>query len=134
VTSLEETLAERPDLTELRIALAQYFVFRSPGKALNLVESVKLGDQQSDEAEDIRALAQLMNLQGNGESPAAEKLQCRSGSLFRVGKMETGIQHLIDAVSLDKTYQGGPAQKGRHRRLQNTRPQPSTDEELPLEV
>jgi putative thioredoxin len=104
VTSLEETLAERPDLTELRIALAQYFIFRSPGKALKLVESVKLGDQQSDEAEDIRTLAQLMNLQSNGESPAAEKMQAAQEA-FQVGKMESGIQHLIDAVSMDKTYQ-----------------------------
>lgn len=103
VATLEQTLEENPGLTELRVALAQYFVFRSPEKALKLVEPVKLSDKQSDEAGDIRALAQLMNLQSNGESPAAEKLGAAQLA-FQSGKMETGIQHLIDAVMLDKTY------------------------------
>ncbi len=104
VAALEQVLEERPDLTELRIALAGYFVFRHPGKALELVESVKLSSKQSDEAEDIRELARLMNLQSNGESPAADKLRAAQTS-FQLGQMETGIQQLIDAVSLDKTYQ-----------------------------
>lgn len=104
VATLEAVLEERPDLTDLRIALAGYFVFRYPEKALNLVESVRLSDKQSDEAEDIRELARLMSLQSNGESPAGEKLRAAQ-TAFQLGQIETGIQQLIEAVSLDKTYQ-----------------------------
>jgi putative thioredoxin len=104
VATLEEVLEERPELSELRIALAGYYVFRDAEKALELVESIKMSDKQADEAEDIRELARLMSLQPNGESPTAKKLSAAQIA-FQSQDMEAGIQQLIDAVNLDKSYQ-----------------------------
>ncbi len=105
VVALEMLLAEKPEMTEARVALAQYFVFTRPERALDMVDSVKMSDKFSDLADDIKELARLMTFSGNGESPAAPKLQ-DAQKAFRKGQLEAGIQQLIDAVSLDKNCEG----------------------------
>jgi len=103
IMALEDALAQRPELLDVRTALARHFVFTQPEKALELVDAIKMSDKQSDEADDIRELARLMTLPSNGDSPAAAKVKAAQQA-FQSGQLESGIQELIDAVSIDKSY------------------------------
>ncbi len=100
---IENTIQQNPEASEARIALAQYYVFRQPKKATDLVAAVKLGDKESSEAQDIKELARLMTLNGQEDGPVTAKIKAAQNS-FQQGELETGIQELIDAASMDKSY------------------------------
>lgn len=91
-----------PDVAEARVALAGQLVFSDPGQAAALVEGIGMGHEFFDATEDIRTLARFLQFSGNGV-PVAQVL-AQAVQDAREGRMESAIQHLIEAVGMDKSY------------------------------
>lgn len=101
---LELFVQANPDLKEGQIWLAAEKVFENTEEAIDLVEDIKIGHELYDLAEDVRNLANLMEFAPDGHHKVDEKLDHARNALRKKDK-ESAVQHLIDAVMLDKTYQ-----------------------------
>ncbi len=100
---LEEFAAANPDLKEAAIEAARRLVWTKPGKALELVAGIHMGDKFFDAAEDLRELGRLLAFNGNG-NPAAEALE-KARTAFQTKDLEAGLQELIRATMIDKNFQ-----------------------------
>lgn len=98
---LEAFVAENPDLPEAAVTLAKYVVFTQPERAKELVDSIKMGDELADTAEDIRTIAEFLQYQSDG-SPAGKALSSARSALAE-GNQEKTIQQIIEATTLDKS-------------------------------
>ncbi|MEZ5040288.1 MAG: thioredoxin [Saprospiraceae bacterium] len=101
LAKLEAFVAENPDLPAAAVSLAKHLVFTEPERAVDLVATIKLGDEFADTAEDVRSIAEFLHYESDG-SPAGEVLAGAQASLLQ-GEGETAIQQIIQAVTLDKT-------------------------------
>lgn len=104
VAQLEEFVQVNPEIIEARVALAGHHVFNKPAEALALVESIKMGEKQFQDAEDVRTLATLMQLES--DQSAVANLLVEAKEHLAVKNMEEAIQKLIDATTKDKSFQG----------------------------
>ena len=103
IRSLEDFVAQHPDVKEARLALAKVIVYEEADKAVELVAPIHIGDKLEGEAVNIRTIAELINFQPeNGQGIAALLGQAQEALKNR--KEEIAIQHIIDAASIDKTY------------------------------
>lgn len=102
---LELFVQAYPDLKEGQVWLAAEKVFENAEEAIELVEDIKIGHELFELAEDVRNLAHLMEFDQDGNPKLDEKLELAQNALRQRDK-ETAIQNLIEAVMLDKTYQG----------------------------
>ncbi|RMF22148.1 MAG: thioredoxin [Bacteroidetes bacterium] len=102
VDKLRRFLQDHPDRVEARVALAKHLVLQDPAEALELVEGIGLGSPHHDDAQDIRALAQLLQFESeNGGKAAAALLEAKAA--LKAGDGETAIRKIIDATMYDKT-------------------------------
>lgn len=101
--ALVDFVQRHPDMAEARMALAAKIVFTNPAQATELVGSIDPGHDLAEAADDIRTLAQLLQFSGSDDAPVARILnQARQDAAE--GRLEAAIQHLIEAVSIDKSY------------------------------
>lgn len=98
-----------PDITEAAVTAAQRLVFTEPERAKSLIQNIHMGDKFFDEAEDVRQLADFMTLERT-DDPAGRALEAASDALKK-GDLETAAQKLIEATSIDKTYQNDMPRK-----------------------
>ena len=110
LATLENFVAQYPDLAEGRISLASRKIFADPEKALDLVKEIKLGHKLFERTEDIRELARLMASESNGHSQVGDLITAVRESLEN-GNYDSGLENLIQAVMLDKNYQEGLPRK-----------------------
>ena len=61
---LESFVQANPDLTVARVALAELIVFDQPEQAVSLVELIKMGDKEEEQANRIRTIAELLTFEG----------------------------------------------------------------------
>ncbi|MCI5081412.1 MAG: thioredoxin [Saprospiraceae bacterium] len=106
---LQALLDENPSLVDVRVAIARHLVWRKPADAINMVEDIKLADAQSEQAEDIRQIAAFLQTDLD-DSPAGQHLAKAKTAAQQELWAETA-QHLIDAVSTDRTFQEDLARK-----------------------
>ncbi len=104
LSELEAFVAQNPDVAEARVALAREIVYNNPERAAALVETIRLGDRLSDNAEDLRTLAELMSVEAD-DSPAGQ-LVGKAQQALKNKDNETAIQHIIEAATADKSYGG----------------------------
>lgn len=109
IENLEAFIREAPEVKEARLALAQALVYLQPVYAKGLVADIDLGEALFDAAEDVRTLAQLMDLETE-QGPAAEALK-KGAEALKNGEEETAIQEIIRAVTIDKGFYRGLPRK-----------------------
>lgn len=102
LAKLEQFVQANPDIQEAKLAFAKQIVFGQPEWALELVEDIHLGDSLYDDAEDVRTLAQWMQINAD-DSAVAQKMSIARNAA-RQQNCEAAIQQIIEATSLDKTY------------------------------
>lgn len=100
---LQELVDEHPDLEEARVLFASQTVLQDPEMALDLVSNIKPGNPLFDQAESIRNLAALFDCKFNENEKLADKLE-RARTDLKQNNMGSGLQRLIEAVSIDKHY------------------------------
>ena len=98
---LRSFIKSNPGNKEAQMALARLVVFNNPGEALELTGDIKEGDPHYDDAEDVRALVQLMQFQPDNNSKAAAALFTAKEALQN-NQPETAIQQIIEATLADK--------------------------------
>ena len=101
--ALENFVNQNADLKAPAVVLGKMLVLTDPEKAIALVESIVMGDKLYDDAQDIRVLAALMNIEP-AEAPAAQALQ-KAKAAIENDDLETALQAVIDATTVDKSYQ-----------------------------
>lgn len=101
--AIENFVNQHPDIQESALILARMLVFTKPEKAASLVASISLGDKWYDEAEDIKILADLMALNGT-QDPAGKALQ-KAKAAIQEDDLETAVQAVIDATTINKGFQ-----------------------------
>jgi len=99
---IQAFIQQNPDIKEARLALSRLVVFHDPGKAMELLAPIHLGDQWYDQAEDIRTLAAFMQLEENGSQVAHLMLEAKSSLLDH--QQEKAIKQIIEAASIDKGF------------------------------
>jgi len=92
-----------PDYKEASLAAARHLVFSRPEEAKALVKEITMADDLHDQAEDIRVLARFMEYLPEDELPVDKALSTGQEALQR-NDLETAIQALIDATTLDKNF------------------------------
>lgn len=109
---LETFHLEHPGLTEARVALAQQKVFSHPDQAIDLLSSIRMGNSFWDQAEKIRALAQLADYSCENEPlhPAEKSLSSASEALLSK-RFEQVFEHLIQSLMYDKHLYDGLARR-----------------------
>lgn len=102
-TELEEFVATHPDLLEGRLRLAAIILLSDPAAAKELLTGIHQGHKLYEEAQDIRALADLMDSKGEGH-PKVQELMRLAKSSWEERDLEATLDHLIQAIVLDKSY------------------------------
>jgi putative thioredoxin len=103
LSELEAFVAQHPDMKDARIALARELAVQNPERALALVEPIKMADPLHDRAEAIRALAQFM--EHKADDSKVGQIMRKAQEALRQRKQEEAIQQVIEAASIDKSYQ-----------------------------
>ena len=98
---LKEYVANHPDMTIARLALAEAIVFQQPEEVESILQQASLDAQQIDLAQDIRTLAELMLFETD-DSKAGQALQDAQEAL-RTHESELAIKRIIDAVMADRS-------------------------------
>jgi putative thioredoxin len=100
---LLEFVESNPAHVGARVALAKQVVFEHPGRARDLVADVKPGEPEFDAASDVRQLSRFFSFTSpNGHQVAHLLLEAQQH--FRESDPESGIQKLIQATVLDKSF------------------------------
>lgn len=105
VQSLQAFSQQNPDNKEARLALAKHSLLQDSDAALQLVNDILDGDELFDQAEDVRAIASLMNYE-KSNGVAAGKFLAEARSALQSGEQVQAIEKIIDAVMADKNYHG----------------------------
>jgi putative thioredoxin len=100
---LEALVTANPDLKEGAVALAGQLVFADPTRALDLIRGIDLGDQYYDQADAIRQLAQFIQTDVAGDTPAAQAM-ADAQQAAKQQDWEGTIQHIIKATMIDKSF------------------------------
>jgi len=103
LTELEAFVAQYPGMKDARIALASELVLSNADRAEALLEPIKLGDPLSDQAEAIRTIAEFMADEAE-EGTTVGEVVAKAQEAMRSRAREKGIEHIIEATSLDKGY------------------------------
>ncbi len=98
-------VAANPTMVAARVLLAQQIVFEKSTEALQYVEEIRMGEEFYDQASDIRVLANFMMSKQEDRSPIGIEL-AKTQSLLLNKQLEEAAESLIQAVTLDKSYQG----------------------------
>ena len=104
MSELEAFVAQNPDVAEARVALARLLVYDNPERAAALVETIRMGDKLSDNAEDLRTLVDIMSVET--DDSAAGQLIAKAQQALKQRDNETAIQNVIAAATADKAYAG----------------------------
>ncbi|MCB0664843.1 MAG: tetratricopeptide repeat protein [Saprospiraceae bacterium] len=91
-----------PEHREAQLNLARKLVFTDPGKAMELVEQIKMGDQDYEAVEDIRVVGELNSITDSNHGGLSSELLKASGEL-KTGDYEQAVQRIIDVVGKDKS-------------------------------
>jgi len=99
---LEAFVRNHQDLVDARVLLAKHLVFGQAQRARELVHDIKLSDAHSEKAEDIRTLAELMELPRQ-DDPVGTALH-EAQEFAKSQQFGLLAEALIRAVGIDKTY------------------------------
>jgi len=86
-----------------QVEIAKRLVFEQPEKAAAMVADIALGNEFYDIAEDIREVARFFSLPLAEEKPVANILRSARDAM-KAGQLERAIGLVIEAVSLDKSF------------------------------
>ncbi len=101
---LRQFVRQFPDNSAAKVQLAKHMIFHQAEEALELIQAIKMGEEEYTMAEDIRCLAQLLTFNTESESPAAELMYEAQKSL-RTNDHEQAIQLIIEATLADKQFE-----------------------------
>jgi putative thioredoxin len=104
--ALRGFIAEHPEHNEAKLALARKLVFLAPKEVDSLTAGIHASDPWHSEASDLKALARLMMLESPGETQAAGLRLLQARTSLQQDDFDTALQLLIEATTLDKSYQG----------------------------
>ena len=102
LAQLEQFVAANPDVAAARLALARFLVFSEPERAQTLVQHIPMGDQSFEAASDIQQLA-AFTLFSPDDSPVGQAVRAAQEALLD-NNIEAVLQHIIQAVTFDKSY------------------------------
>ena len=101
---LRAFVAANPDFREGRVTLARQLVFAEPQPALDLIRDIRLGEEFSDESQDIRILAKFL-LRESEEDSAPGKALTTAKDLLTKRAFSQAAEAIVKAVTTDKNYQ-----------------------------
>jgi putative thioredoxin len=104
--TLKDFHAKHPDLREARLHLARQMVLEDPDLARELIKELPPSSDALEVAQDIRALADLVQFAG-GDNQSIDKSLRQAAQALEDGDYKNASRNLIDAVTSDKTYAGG---------------------------
>ena len=93
-----------PEYTEARILLARMVVFEQPELALELTKDMKPDVLLADLTQHIIEIIRLLGFKLHDEDPAAQLLAASNG-FIRDGKLDEGLDALVKAVAVNKSYE-----------------------------
>ena len=105
IEPLENFLLQHPGLRAAEVALAQHMVAGNPAAARKLVSGVPESDRYQDLARDVATLADLFELPADTATHPIDNLLQDAAASLQSGDAEKALQTLIQAVSVDKSYQ-----------------------------
>lgn len=100
---ISDFLEKYPDFEEARLVLATQIVFVDTEKAVQLVETIKMGHIGYDRAEDIRAYHEFTQVISNDKEVSRNLAE--GSRFFKDGDIDSGILSIIQAVKTDKSFQ-----------------------------
>ncbi|MEM9327308.1 MAG: tetratricopeptide repeat protein [Bacteroidota bacterium] len=86
------------------VALAKMILWDNPSESVSLVAPIKLSDKEYTTAKAILDMAELLQIEANGETAIEAALREAKGG-FVAGDKTQGIERLIEAVMIDKRFQ-----------------------------
>lgn len=107
---LQALVVDYPEIKEARLALAQQVVFTDPVQALQLIQDFAEGYKFYDEANYLKDLVNFMQFVPTDDSEVGKKIVAAQIAAEQTD-LESAIQLIIDAVSLNKDYNGALPRK-----------------------
>jgi putative thioredoxin len=107
---LQSLVVDYPEIKEARLALAQQVVFTDPVQALQLIQDFAEGYKFYDEANYLKELVNFMQFVPTDDSEVGKKIVAAQLAAEQKD-LESTIQLIIDAVSLNKDYNGALPRK-----------------------
>lgn len=105
LSALRSFVQSHPEMVEAKLELASHVVFSDPALSLSLTESLKAFSPEAQKAQTTRTLAELMQFHTEDGKAPFDQLQKAQLALKEVN-FENGIEQLIKAVQIDKTFAG----------------------------
>jgi putative thioredoxin len=102
---LEALVAERPDLPEARLRLAQAIVGREPDRARGLIHEASPDADLTDLSADVASLADLMECAEPPPARMAPHLEAARRAL-RDHDLDGALDHLVEMVTIDRRFAG----------------------------
>jgi putative thioredoxin len=103
IEKLKTILAKFPERTDAAIGLAKHIIFTDPTLALALTKGISLSHKLYDQANDVQQLGLLLTSK-NDDSPAGQSVE-KAKVAAQSNDLEATAQHLIAAVTADRSYQ-----------------------------
>lgn len=104
VAKLREFVTANPDFIEARITLAGTQLFENPAEALVLVDDIRAGHPQYDQAEDIRMIAALADFESEEDMPVVQRLKAAREALV-ARDWDATLNYIVEALMYDKSFQ-----------------------------
>lgn len=102
MSELEAFVAQYPDMKDARLALAMAVAISNPERADALLQPIKPGEPEAEQADAVRTIAELMLHQAD-ESKTGQLME-QAKQALRNRQSDQTIQYLIEATGLDKSY------------------------------
>lgn len=102
LADLENFVANYPDVPAAKVALARELILFEPKRAEKLVSDIPMGDPMYEAASDIQQLAVFMGHEAD-DSPVGQTI-LRAQIALQEDDLETVLQQIIEATTLDKSY------------------------------
>lgn len=107
--ALKTFVSRYPDFQPGKLLLAKQIAFDEAEKAVELTNTLRMGEDGYNEAQDIKTIQEFFFLQAE-DSPVAKKLM-DAQPLLKQKSFEEAIDLIINAVMINKDYQNGLPRK-----------------------
>ncbi len=104
VQKLSLWINDNPDNQEARLELAKHLVFVEPASVEDVTGGISFEKELLPQIEAVQKMAEFQLMDLDNGHPAGLKL-LNAQTSFTKGNLVLGIEQIIDAVSLDKSYQ-----------------------------
>ena len=103
ISRLSKFVASNPDFRKGRVTLAKHLLFIDPQQAHELIAEIRLGEEFSDEAQDIRTIANFLSQPSEQDSLVGKEL-FKTQALLNKEDFPEAAKSIVKAVTADKNF------------------------------